>query len=259
MAKKQITLKTPEQLKAIGAELAQAFVTSETQASTTKREALLKCAVEATDKETASVILAAYTAELQAAKSFKDNIIRVRKAEANTVFKAVQANAKNLAKLQKSHGNYNDFIALARSLVPVKDKANKPRKTDTETTKVIAERRTPVLSDKAVQTVEVALTKASPMQLSDIVDTAGIQLQKIAPPKLASHQTLVLINSLAHAIANNTYAEDFEKEVAQQIIVISQSAVDKLAQVAQDTVTALENLPKQSKAVEVETPEVTES
>jgi hypothetical protein len=248
--KKQSTNKTPEQLSAIGVALALAFVTSETQASVTKREALIECAVEATDKETTKLILSSYAEELTK-KGFKDSIIRVRKAEANAVFRAVNASAGNMKKLEKFDGNYNDFVAYARNLTPAVTNA-KPRKTDTETTKVIKERRAVSLSEAAVLSVDKAIVKANPSQLSDIVDTASIQLQKVAPPKLASHQSLILINSIAHNILDNTYAEDYEKEVAQKIIDISQEAVDKLTEVLNTTPTAETLAVKPAVKVEVQ-------
>jgi hypothetical protein len=249
--KKQSTNKTPEQLSAIGVALALAFVTSETQASVTKREALIECAVEATDKETTKLILTSYAEELTK-KGFKDSIIRVRKAEANAVFRAVNASAGNMKKLAKFEGNYNDFVAYARNLTPAVTNA-KPRKTDVvEAEKAIKERRAPSLSEAAVLSVDKAIVKANPSQLSDIVDTASIQMHKVAPPKLASHQSLILINSIAHTIVDNTYAEDYEKEVAQNIITISQEAIDKLTEVLNTTPTAETLLVKPAVKVEVQ-------
>jgi hypothetical protein len=249
--KKQSTAKTPEQLNAIGVALALAFVTSETQASVTKREALIECAVEATDKETTKLILTSYAEELTK-KGFKDSIIRVRKAEANAVFRAVNASAGNMKKLAKFEGNYNDFVAYARNLTPAVTNA-KPRKTDVvEAEKVIKERRAPSLSEAAILSVDKAIVRANPSQLSDIVDTASIQLQKVAPPKLASQQSLILINSIAHKILDNTYAEEEEKEVAQKIVDISQEAIDRLVKVMQDTATVLETTAKPVVKVEVQ-------
>jgi hypothetical protein len=224
---KKATGKTLEELRAIGFTMAAAFANVDALASQTKRETLISGAVEATNKEDADAILTAYAENLEE-RGFSNSVVRVRKAEANAVFKAAQLSAKNLKAIKEFEGAYHELINLARSMLPAK--TVQVRHIDPT-----VDRRKGELTEKKMVDLDKLVERASPKQLADVVDTASIQLQKIEAPKMASQKSLILINSIAHAVINNTYADEYEKNVAKQIADISQEAIENLTKVIRES------------------------
>jgi hypothetical protein len=238
---KKQTEKTLEELRVIGFTMAAAFANVESLASQTKREALITTASQVSTKEEVEAVLTAYAESLEE-RGFSNSVVRVRKAEANSVFKAVLLSAKNLKAIRDFDGNYNELIGLARSMLPAKT-------VQVRHTEPTVDRRKGELTDKKLNELDKLVERASPKQLADVVDTAAIQINKLEAPKLASQKTLILIHSLATAVVNNTYAEDYEKQVCASIAQTAQDAIEELTKVIRATSEGL-NKAKQKTVVE---------
>lgn len=215
------------ELTKLGASLAVVFNTSEIQAQTAKRQAILAIAKDhATDNDKVKAILTGYATKLLEFK-YSDSVVKVRKSEANTVFKAVamtSSTGENLKALLSHSGHYNDFIDLARSLAGKVERSSKEPATRKDT----------VLTDIQVTQVDDKLTKASASQLADFVDTASVQMNKIVAPNMAGMQQLILINSIANNMVNNKDLEDYVISVAQDIADTSQVSIERLRKAMQD-------------------------
>lgn len=242
---KQVTL---EVLTALGVSMANDFNTSEVKANKAKRETLLKVAIAHSDNaEKTKAILDGYATRLTEL-GYSDSIVRVRKSEANAVFKAVaktEVSNDNAKQLQAFEGDYNAFITLARSLVGKKEGSSTPRnRVKTE------------LTENQEKTINESLTKASISQLADIVDTASVQLNKIAAPAIAGLQQLILINSLANNMVNNSQLDDYVIQVAQDIADSSQVSIDRLREAMKASEQAIQ-ATKNNVTVQQELPEAT--
>lgn len=223
----------PNPFVTMGITLATVFFNTDKDATNGKRNAMLKAAELASDKDKAKAILESYALQLKE-HGYKDTIIATRKNECNTVFKAFNATGiseVNQTALRSHTGHYNDFIVLARSLMPVVVKSSttpaKPRKLE--------------LSDKQLEKSDELINRASAKQLADIVDQASININKIVAPKMAGHQALILINSIASNTLEHCELEEYEKGVFTKLVTESQTALNRLTKAMQDAQTATMN------------------
>jgi hypothetical protein len=222
-----------------GITLAEVFFKADSSANTSKRDAILNASVLASDKDKAKAILDSYVTQLKS-HGYSDAIVRVRKSEANTVFKAFNATTiseANQTALKAFEGDYNGFIALARKLLP---------KTETATAKP-AKAKKLELTDKQESKSYELLERASAKQLADIVDTASVQINKLVAPKMAGRHSLILINSIASNALKIDALEEYERGVFQTLFNESDVAIKRLEQASKDaqqaTASVMNNTP----------------
>jgi hypothetical protein len=216
-----------------GTVLALAFINADKSSEGIKREAILTASLLATDKEKADSLLTAY-AEAMTKAGYTDSVVRVRKSECNAVFKALQMTevSEHNYKLLSVEMGYNKFIETARSLLPakvVKAKGNEQKGKHTE------------LTEKQAESLEGQLIKASPKQLADIIDTAALRvIQTSENPRFAIMSSLVTVNSIATNMLTLKEATEYELEVANNLVTVSQQAIDALLAITKASNEALE-------------------
>lgn len=204
-------------LTAVGKAMAQAFVKADNQASETKRKTLLDVAGKYPAEAEVRIILDAYAIELKAL-SQEDNVIKVRKAEANAVFQAVlktEVTHDNLEALKAHIGGYASFITLARELKGKVERISSSK-----------ERKSTELTEAQSNVVDINIHKASVNQLADIIDTASTQINKIAAPNMASSQAFILINSIAVNALKNPNLDEAYKAIFEGIADDAQHGVE---------------------------------
>ena len=226
-----------EKMALIGSMLALEFVKSDNQANQTKRELLTTCArTHAGNVEGVKALLEGYANKF-VELGFSDSIVRVRKSEANTIFKAYSLTAvskDNQNALEAFDGGYHDFISLARDLC----------KTDGEK-EVKVSTRAPKVTEHQEQFISDKMKSATIYQLTDFIETATIELNKphdSETARLAERNQLALIVSICKQMAKNESCEPMVKTCAESIISLVNPVLSKLDIVAVESQKALEAL-----------------
>ena len=224
-----------EKMALIGATLANAWVASDEKANKTKRELLTACAkTHAKNVVGVKDLLEGYANKFLAL-GYSDSIVRVRKSEANTVFKAYAMTTitnDNQNALEAFDGNYNDFIALARTLI----------KSDV-TKEVKVSNRQPKVTEHQEQFIHDKMASATIYQLTDFIESAAKELNKphdVKTARLAERNQLALIVSICKQLAKNDTCEPLVKTCVESIIVLVKPVLDKLDIVATKVVQELQ-------------------
>ena len=224
-----------EKMALIGSMLALEFVKSDNQANQTKRELLTTCArTHAGNVEGVKALLEGYANKF-VELGFSDSIVRVRKSEANTIFKAYSLTAvskDNQNALEAFDGGYHEFISLARDLC--KTDGQKEVKVSTRAPKV-TEHQEQFISDK--------MKSATVYQLTDFIETATKELNKphdSETARLAERNQLALIISICKQMAKNESCEPMVKTCAESIINLVNPVLSKLDIAAVETKQVLE-------------------
>lgn len=215
-------------MQLIGSVIAKEFVSADLKADETKRELILTSAKHhASDVESVKYILEGFALRLEK-EGYSANIVKVRKSEANQVFKAVAITSitnDNLTALQNFKGSYHAFIDEARKLVKSNDLANKPAREITAIKVKAVRPLTPI----QLQTVTDSLKKANASELSTIAGDVVSELNRISQSsELAAIGQLNLIANIANSMLDNAKFDKATKEVANQVFKIVNVHINKL-------------------------------
>jgi hypothetical protein len=221
----------------IGATLAKAYHDSDIKAGETKQELLLASAkAHAGKQDIIKAILTGY-ADKFASLGYSDGIVRARKSEANQVFKAVgltEISNDNLKALTEFKGGYNDFIAMARSLIQAKE-------TKGETERKVSNRQ-PKVTENQEQFIHDKMQSATIYQLTDFIETGIKELNKPHDKETASlaerNQLALIMNICKHMIKSDT-TDKMVKECANTVIETIKPVLGKLDIIATETQKAL--------------------
>ena len=226
-----------EKMALIGATLANEWVKSDTIANKTKRELLTTCAkTHSKNVEGIKHLLDGYANKFLAL-GYSDSIVRVRKSEANTVFKAYAMTTitnDNQNALEAFDGNYNDFIALARTLIK-SDVTKEPKISN----------RLPKVTEHQEQFIHDKMTSATIYQLTDFIETATKELNKphdSETARLAERNQLALIVSICKQMAKNDTCEPIVKTCVESIMALVKPVLSKLDIVATESKTDIQEL-----------------
>ena len=224
-----------EKMALIGSMLANEFIKSDAKADMTKRELLTTCArTHAGNVEGVKALLEGYANKF-IELGFSDSIVRVRKSEANTIFKAysmTEVTKDNQMALEAFDGGYHDFIALARELC----------KTDGQKETKVSN-RAPKVTEHQEQFISDKMKSATIYQLTDFIETATKELNKPhdeETARIAERNQLALIVSICKQVTKNPSCDELVKTCANSIIELVKPVLSKLDIVATETQQALE-------------------
>lgn len=231
-----------------GTKAAEQFIGADISASKTKREVIMQAAAKfAGDVALSKLWLEGY-AQGFVNKGQSEGTAKIRKAEANAVFKAVaksevsEQNQKQLSEF--SGGEYNQWINLARELAGKAERTSstKPRKAPAE--------MTPTQYDKVQETLD----KASVNQLTEVAEQVVKDVHKKAPAPLAGYNTLLLLQSAALSLTKNQQLDEFFRVVGEEVLKVVEPAIaqvkkaqenaEKASQSAKNGVSVLEPEPE---------------
>jgi hypothetical protein len=194
-----------------GTKAAESFTSADLTASNTKREVILQAAIKyAGDVALTKLWLEGFAIGFEK-QGQSVGTAKVRKAEANAVFKAVaksEVSEGNIMQLSDAKGlHYNQWIELARELGGKNERVSSTK-----------ERKAPEkMAAGQYDKVQELLNKASPEQLGEVATQAVLDINKKAPVHLAGFQTLLLIQAAATSLLKNPECEEFFKDVAVKI------------------------------------------
>ena len=231
-----------EKMQLIGATLAMEFVKSDKSANETKRELLISSArAHASNAEGSKALLEGYANKFKEL-GFSDSIVRTRKSEANTVFKAysmTEISKDNQTALEAFDGGYHEFIALARSLV-ASAKSSDVNKTVSTRKPKVTEHQEQFITDK--------MKSATIYQLTDFIESGVKELNKphdVETAKLAERNQLALIVSICRHMTKNDTCEALVKDCANKVIELIKPVLAKLDIVATEATQATNDVMQQ--------------
>lgn len=228
-----------------GKKAAESFLIADVSASKTKRQVIMAMAKRhAGDVAQTKLVLQGYQ-EGFIANGQTESTAKVRKAEANAVFKALahtEVSENNEAKLNETESiGYNDWIALARKLA-----GNAERSSSSKERKAPAE-----MTTSQYDKVEQNLAKASVTQLNAVAEQAVKDIHKKAPAPLAGYNTLLLLQAAAVSLTKNDQLDEFFSKVGEQVLAILEPAIQQVKD-AQAKSTEVEQAAKNGVQVQTE-------
>jgi len=219
-----------------GRVLAKNMFTADSLASASKRTYLLDLASEYLIKERFDIVLTSYN-EALIEFGCNPNTAKVRKSEALTVLKAcnlTEATNDNWVTLNEFSGEYNDWVALARSMV----QSASGKVTSTVT------RHSEQLTDKQEEQVHNAIEKSNVVQLREIVESASNTLNAKVSPTMAGLQQLILISVLATNLSNNEQIEQVIRDTANKVWTLVDAqikAIETAQKATEESIEAVQN------------------
>lgn len=228
-----------------GKKAAESFLKADVSASQTKRQVIMAMAMRhAGDVAQTKLVLQGYQ-EGFIANGQTESTAKVRKAEANAVFKALahtEVSETNQAKLNEADSiGYNDWIALARKLA-----GNAERSSSTKERKAPAE-----MTVSQYDKVEENLGKASVNQLNAVATQVVKDIHKKAPAPLAGYNTLLLLQAAALSLENNDQLDEFFIRIGKEVNAIVSPAIEQV-KAAQAKTNEVEQAAKNGVQVQTE-------
>jgi hypothetical protein len=203
----------------VGIKAAESFISADLTASNTKREVILKAAIKyAGDVALSKLWLEGFALGFEK-QGQSAGTAKVRKAEANAVFKAIaksEVSEGNKMQLSDAKGlHYNQWIELARELAGKAEKASSPKP-----------RKNPeAMTSKQYDRVQETLDKASATQLAEVAEQAIRDVHKKAPAPLAGFNTLLLLQSAAISLTKNEQLDEFFRVVGEKVLEVVEPAI----------------------------------
>lgn len=228
-----------------GKKAAESFLKADLSSAQTKRQVIMAMAKRHAGNIAESKLVLQGYMDGFVANGQSESTAKVRKAEANAVFKALahtEVTETNEAKLNAADSiGYNEWIALARELAGKAERSSSTK-----------ERKAPAeMTTSQYDKVEQNLAKASVNQLNAVAEQAVKDIHKKAPAPLAGFNTLLLLQSASVSLTKNDQLDEFFSKVGEQVLAIVGPAIDQV-KAAQAKSTEVEQAAKNGVTLETE-------